>query len=157
MRQICSSKRILSRKQTADIEVTVHPDCRLMNRTVLTIEDQPDIRRLIRMTLEFQGFEVLEAGGGKEGLEMMRAKRPDLILLDVMMPGVDGLTVSKTLAADPVMRRIPVVMLSALGQTHDIEAGLGSGARAYLTKPFSPWDLLELVTRLIDEAQVAPT
>jgi len=85
-----------------------------MSRRILTIDDQSDIRRLIRMTLEFEGFEVLEASGGEEGLAMARKHQPDLILLDVMMPGLNGLAVSKTLAADPVLRQIPVVMLTAL-------------------------------------------
>jgi DNA-binding response OmpR family regulator len=124
-----------------------------MSRTILTIEDQPDIRRLIRMTLEFKGFHVIEAGGGAEGLELARRQCPDLILLDVMMPGVDGLSVGRTLATDPVLSRIPVVMLSALGTPGDMDAGLKAGARAYLVKPFGPWELLALVDQLIEQAQ----
>ena len=124
-----------------------------MAHTVLTIEDQPDIRRLIRMTLEFKGFEVLEAGDGLSGLALARQARPDLILLDVMMPGMDGLTVGKTLAEDPELRRIPVVMLSALGSAADKSAGMASGVRDYLVKPFSPWELLEKVGQLIAAAR----
>lgn len=119
-----------------------------MPHTVLTIEDQPDIRRLIRMTLEFQGHQVIEAGNGEEGLRLARSARPDMILLDVMMPGLNGLTVSRMLAADPVLCSIPTVMLSALGGSADVEAGLATGVQAYLVKPFSPWELLELVQRL---------
>jgi len=126
-----------------------------MKRTSLTIEDQPDIRRLIRMTLEFKSFDVLEADGGEAGLAIARTGRPDLILLDVMMPGMDGRSVNRALAADPQLKDIPVVMISALGQESDIHAGLEAGARAYLVKPFSPWELLELVNRLIDEPQAA--
>lgn len=122
-----------------------------MPATILSIEDQPDIRRLIRMTLEFKGYAVLEAGHGEEGLRMAREKQPDLILLDVMMPGISGLDVSRTLASDPRVQRIPVVMLSALGASTDIEAGLTTGVRAYLVKPFSPWELLDLVARLLSE------
>ena len=125
-----------------------------MPHTVLSIEDQPDIRRLIRMTLEFKGHRVLEAGDGVEGLRLARAERPDLILLDVMMPGMDGLTVSRTLITDPQLCGIPVIMLSALGTEGDVEAGLDSGARAYLVKPFSPWELLQKVDQL---ATAAPT
>ena len=123
-----------------------------MTATILTIEDQPDIRRLIRMTLEFKGFEVLEAADGPQGLAIARARRPALILLDVMMPGVDGLTVSRTLAADPVLGRIPLVMLSALGTPADVQAGLSTGVHAYLVKPFSPWELLDMVERLTSGA-----
>jgi CheY-like chemotaxis protein len=126
-----------------------------MTRTVLTIEDQADIRRLIRMTLEFKGFTVLEASGGAEGLAMARRHKPDLILLDVMMPGIDGLTVGTTLTADPVLNKIPVVMLSALGAPTDIEAGLRTGVQGYLVKPFSPWELLALVDKLIEAAAQA--
>jgi CheY-like chemotaxis protein len=86
-----------------------------MSVTVLTIEDHPDIRRLIRMTLEFKGYRVLEAGSGEAGIALARTEKPALILLDVTMPGMDGLTASRTFAADPVLGRIPVVMLSALG------------------------------------------
>ncbi len=127
-----------------------------MKRTVLTIEDQADIRRLIRMTLEFKGFEVLEAGDAAQGQSLARSQRPDLILLDVMMPGVDGLSLSRTLAADAALRQIPVVMLSALGAPEDIDSGLQTGARAYLIKPFSPWELLALVDRLIAETRGTP-
>jgi DNA-binding response OmpR family regulator len=123
-----------------------------MSHKVLTIEDQPDIRRLIRMTLEFKGFEVIEAADGALGLGMARKEHPDLILLDVMMPGMDGLTVARTLSTDPDLRRIPVVMLSALGAAADQAAGLDAGSRAYLVKPFSPWELLDKVAGLIAEA-----
>lgn len=119
-----------------------------MSKTVLTVEDQPDIRRLIRMTLEFKGYQVVEASSGTEGLEAARRHRPDLILLDKMMPGMDGLTVSRTLAADPTLASIPRVMLSALGMAEDRKTGLEAGVVAYLVKPFSPMELLNLVDRL---------
>ena len=119
-----------------------------MTRTVLTIEDQADIRRLIRMTLEFKGFRVLEAANGPDGLQLARSQQPDLILLDVMMPGMDGLTVSQTLADDAALQRTPVIMLSALGTADAVQAGLQTGARAYLVKPFSPWELVALVDKL---------
>jgi DNA-binding response OmpR family regulator len=123
-----------------------------MSITVLTIEDQPDIRRLIRMTLEFKGFLVLEAGNGETGIGVARAKKPDLILLDVMMPGMSGLEVGRALAADPVLNAIPVVMLSAKATADDRAAGLQAGVRAYLVKPFSPLELLALVERLTERA-----
>jgi DNA-binding response OmpR family regulator len=119
-----------------------------MTCTVLTIEDQPDIRRLIRMTLEFKGFGVLEAANGPDGLQLARSRRPDLILLDVMMPGMDGLSVAQALASDPALRSVPVVMLSALGTADAVQAGLQAGAQHYLVKPFSPKELLALVDRL---------
>jgi DNA-binding response OmpR family regulator len=120
--------------------------------TVLAIEDKADIRRLIRMTLEFRDFAVLEAASGEEGLALARRERPDLVLLDVMMPGIGGLAAARTMAEDPELCRIPVVMLSALGTAADVDSGLLTGARAYLVKPFSPKQLLELVRELIDAA-----
>jgi CheY-like chemotaxis protein len=126
-----------------------------MTRTVLTIEDQPDIRRLIRMTLEYNGLAVLEAGDGAEGLAMARRHLPDVILLDVMMPGMDGLTVNRTLATDARLKHIPVVILSALGRAEDVKAGLETGVHAYLVKPFSPWELLDVVDKLTGKAECA--
>lgn len=120
-----------------------------MSHTILTIEDQDDIRRLIRMTLEFKGHRVLEAADGEQGMVMARSHRPDLILLDVMMPGIDGLTVGRRLAEDPMLCQIPTVMISALGAASDVENGLSTGVRAYLIKPFSPWELLDLTANLI--------
>ncbi|OYU27345.1 MAG: two-component system response regulator [Burkholderiales bacterium PBB2] len=126
-----------------------------MNRTIIAIDDQADIRKLIRMTLEFKNFRVIEAESGELGLQLVRSHRPDLILLDVMMPGLDGLTVSKTLAAEPELSHIPVVMLTALDRDHDIEAGLQTGARAYLIKPFSPMELIRLVAQLTEAGGAA--
>lgn len=127
-----------------------------MKLTVLSIEDQPDIRRLIRMTLEFKGIHVIEAGDGETGVRLAREHKPDVILMDVMMPGMDGLTASRLIMADPSTAHIPIVIISALGRTNDIDAGLETGGRAYLVKPFSPWELLDLVDQLTQH-QSAPT
>lgn len=124
-----------------------------MQHTILTIEDQPDIRRLIRMTLEFKGYRVIEAGDGTEGLAMARSESPDLVLLDVMMAGMNGLAVASRMKADPGLAGIPVVMLSALGLPGDVSAGMATGVQGYLVKPFSPRVLLALVERLLVEAQ----
>ena len=123
-----------------------------MPHKILTIEDTADIRRLIRMTLEFQGYDVIEASEGAQGLALARSQKPDLILLDVMMPGMDGLGVARQLCDDPVLGRIPVIMLSAMGATRDIQAGLQAGVKAYLVKPFSPRELLDMVGRLVATA-----
>jgi CheY-like chemotaxis protein len=116
---------------------------------VLVIDDQPDIRSLIRMTLEFEDMDVIEADNGKRGLELARLKHPDLILMDVMMPGDSGLTISKIIANDASLKGIPVVLLSAMGRQTDVDAGMASGAKAYLVKPFSPMGLVTLVQRLV--------
>ncbi len=123
-----------------------------MPHKILTIEDTADIRRLIRMTLEFQGYDVIEVSEGAQALALARSQKPDLILLDVMMPGMDGLGVARQLCDDPVLSRIPVIMLSAMGATRDIQAGLQAGVKAYLVKPFSPRELLDKVGRLVATA-----
>ena len=113
---------------------------------VLVVDDDATIRRLLQITLETEGFTVSTAGDGVEGLRMAQeAPRPDLVLLDIMMPGMDGLQVCHTLKNDPATQDMPVVLLSAKAQSHDIELGMRVGADDYITKP--P-DLLDLVARV---------
>ena len=118
-------------------------------KKVLIVEDHADIRRLIRMTLELDDHEIHEAASAAAGLEAARRLLPDVILLDVMLPGgVDGLTICRELRADPALRTMSIVMLSALGGKEDRERGLGAGADAYLVKPFSPLNLIETIDSL---------
>lgn len=117
---------------------------------VLIVDDQPDIRRLIRMTLEDEPFELQEAADGEQALAAVAAWRPDLILLDVMMPGrFDGLQVCASVRADPGSADTRVVLLSARADGQDRDAGHAAGADEYLTKPFSPLQLLETIDRLL--------
>lgn len=117
---------------------------------ILIVEDQADIRELVRMTLELERFEVEEAPDGDSALVLAARRPPDLMLLDVMMPGtVDGLGVCQRIKADARQRRTKVVMLSARGSDADRQAGLRAGADAYLTKPFSPRELLQVVARVL--------
>lgn len=119
-------------------------------KRILIVEDQPDIRKLIRMTLEFESHELHEAADGAYGLRMAQSVRPDLMLLDVMMPGsIDGLGVCERIKANGAFRRTKVVMLSARSQEADRQAGRRAGADAYLSKPFSPRQLLEVIGRVI--------
>jgi two-component system, OmpR family, phosphate regulon response regulator PhoB len=123
-----------------------------MNR-VLIVEDQTDIRKLIRMTLEFEDFEIHEASDGAFGLSMARAVKPDIVLLDVMMPGeMDGLQVCQHIKQDPATRHMKVVLLTARGQARDRESGQQAGADEYLVKPFSPLQLIETIERLLQPA-----
>ena len=118
-------------------------------KKILIVEDHADIRRLIRMTLEFEAFEIHEADDAATGWDMARALLPDLLLLDVMMPGpLNGLDLCRAVKADPALAGVPVVMLSARGNSIDREAGLAAGADAYLVKPFSPMQLLDLIGTL---------
>ncbi|MBL8316247.1 MAG: response regulator [Rubrivivax sp.] len=122
-------------------------------KRVLIVEDQPDIRKLIRMTLEFEDFEIHEASDGAFGWSMARATLPDIVLLDVMMPGeLDGLQVCQRLKQDSVTKHIKVVLLTARGQARDREAGQHAGADEYLVKPFSPLQLIETIERLLEAA-----
>lgn len=119
-------------------------------KCVLIIEDQADIRKLLRMTLEFADYEIHEASDGHFGLHLARATKPDIVLLDVMMPGeLDGLHVCRQIKSDPELRHVKVVMLTARGQDRDCEAGMLAGADEYLVKPFSPLRLIETVERLL--------
>jgi CheY-like chemotaxis protein len=119
-------------------------------KRLLIVEDQADIRKLIRMTLEFEDYDIHEAVNGVEGLRKAIEITPDLILLDVMMPGeLDGLAVCARVRADPALRQTKVVLLSARSQLQDFEAGTRAGADAYLAKPFGPLQLIESIERLL--------
>ena len=118
---------------------------------ILIIEDQADIRSLIRMTLEMGNNEIHEAENGDSGWHMVKALRPDLVLLDVMMPGsLDGLQVCQKVKSDPALKQIPVILLTARGQQSDFAAGKAAGANAYLTKPFSPLELIDTVEGMLN-------
>jgi two-component system phosphate regulon response regulator PhoB len=124
------------------------PEETIMKR-VLIVEDQADIRKLIHMTLEFEAYEIHEAADGVTGLRLARALRPDLMLLDVMMPGeLDGLQVCQRIKADAELAGIKIVLLTARGQARDREAGSKAGAEEYLVKPFSPLQLIDTIERL---------
>ena len=119
---------------------------------LLIVEDQPDIRRLVRWSLELEPHELHEAANGAEGLALARRVRPDLVLLDVMMPGdLDGLAVCSQLKADADLAGVRVVMLTARAQSTDRAAALAAGADAFLAKPFSPLELIETIARLLRE------
>jgi len=105
---------------------------------ILVIEDEEDIRELVRYNLEQENFSVSEAESGEAGLKAATQKKPDLILLDLMLPGKDGLQICRELKRDKTKRDIPVVMMTARGEESDIVTGLELGAEDYIVKPFSP-------------------
>ena len=118
-------------------------------KRVLIIEDQSDIRKLIRMTLEFENCEIHEADNGTSGLNIASVVRPDFVLLDIMMPGaMDGLQVCRAIKSMPALASVKVVLLTARGQVRDLEAGQKAGADEYLVKPFSPLELIHTMERL---------
>jgi two-component system phosphate regulon response regulator PhoB len=105
---------------------------------ILVVDDEEDILELVRYNLAREGYDVIRAASGEEGLEKVAATLPDLIVLDLMLPGIDGLEVAKRLKNDSKTRNIPIVMLTAKGEEADIVTGLELGADDYITKPFSP-------------------
>lgn len=106
--------------------------------TILVIEDETDILGLIRHHLERDQFRVVGAGSGEDGVRIARREPPDLVLLDLMLPGMDGLEVCRVLRSDPATRQVPIVMLTARTEESDVVAGLELGADDYITKPFRP-------------------
>ena len=117
---------------------------------VLVIDDEAPIRLLCRVNLEAEGMQVLEAADGPAGLEKARAERPDVVLLDVMMPGLDGWRVAEELLDDPRTESIPIVFLTARAELRDRARGIDLGGIDYVTKPFNPVELAPLVRELLD-------
>ena len=112
---------------------------------ILIAEDEPDIRELVAFTLRFAGHEVVATSNGEEALNKASEIIPDIILMDVRMPRMTGYDACRAMKADPVLRDIPVVFLSAKGQDSEIQTGLEAGAEEYLLKPFAPDQLTERV------------
>jgi DNA-binding response OmpR family regulator len=120
-----------------------------MAAKVLVIDDEAPIRLLCRVNLEAENMEVVEAEDGTQGLELARAEQPDVILLDVMMPGLDGWEVLHRLLEDETTKEIPIVFLTARAELRDRARGLELGGVDYVTKPFNPTELAPLVQELI--------
>jgi two-component system, OmpR family, phosphate regulon response regulator PhoB len=118
---------------------------------VLVCDDEQVLRALVRATLDGEGHEVVEARDGDEALEQAREHSPDLIVLDMMMPGRSGIDVLAELRRDAMLCRTPVVMLSARTQLSDRETAVQSGADRYLPKPFSPLELAQIVEQLLEK------
>jgi two-component system phosphate regulon response regulator PhoB len=124
---------------------------------VLVVEDDEDILELVRYNLAKEGYQVTCAGSGEEALDRVRSKRPDLVVLDLMLPGIDGLEVCKLLKKDPKTEHVPVVMLTAKGEEADVVAGLELGADDYVTKPFSPRVLIARIRAVLRRKAKEPT
>lgn len=116
---------------------------------IVVIEDEPDILELLQFNLGREGYEVAAAGTGTEGLATVRRETPDLVLLDLLLPGVDGLDVCRQLRADPETRDVPIIMVTAKGEESDVVLGLGLGADDYVQKPFSPRELIARVRAVL--------
>lgn len=121
-------------------------------RKILIVDDQPAVRELVRVTLEVGNYQIFSAQNGQEALEIARAKHPDVILLDIKMPGssVSGLEVCRYLKEDPTTVNIYIIIISASGQRDDIAAGALAGADDYFTKPFSPTALINKIENVVE-------
>ncbi len=122
-------------------------------RRILIVDDDPVILRLLKVNFEMEGFAVMTAENGEDGVAAATRDVPDIILLDVMMPGMDGLQAAEKLRAQSSTKEIPIIFVSAKAQSVDVKAGLQAGAVDYVTKPFDPVELVEKVENLLAQTQ----
>jgi len=120
-----------------------------MAETVLIVDDDPVVRRMLELGFQSEGFDVVTAADGIEGLEAMRSRKPHAVILDIMMPKLDGLKVMHEVISDDELRGLPVILLSAKATSLDVELGLKAGAADYVTKPCDPIDLVERVRSML--------
>jgi two-component system alkaline phosphatase synthesis response regulator PhoP len=128
-----------------------------MNHSILVVDDERDIRELIEYNLTKAGYRVQAAASGEECLELVSKAPPDLLLLDLMLPGINGLEVCRTLKRDAQLERLPIIMISARGEESDVIVGLELGADDYVAKPFSPRVLLARVKSVLRRSQTPKT
>lgn len=123
---------------------------------ILIIEDDSDISELVQYNLEREGYKVVTSANGESGFSQAMTHRPDLIILDLMLPGLDGLSVCRKLRAHPTTAEVPIVMLSAKGEESDVVIGLELGADDYVAKPFSPKELLARIRAVLRRPRQSP-
>lgn len=127
-----------------------------MNRNkIVVIEDEPDIMEIVSYNLKREGYSVIGVNRGDAALNIIRNESPNLVILDLMLPGMDGLSICQQMKSDPIVRDIPVIIISAKGEESDIVIGLELGADDYLAKPFSPRELLARVKVVLRRGPVA--
>jgi two-component system alkaline phosphatase synthesis response regulator PhoP len=118
-------------------------------KTILVVDDEEDVLELVKYNLEKNGYRVTTASTGEEAINKARSILPNLVLLDLMLPGIDGLEVCKQLKSNPKTEHVPVIMLTAKGEESDVVVGLEVGADDYITKPFSPKVLIARIRRIL--------
>jgi len=120
-----------------------------VGQKILVVEDEPDFRVALRMRLEANGYDIVEANDGPGGLDAVRLQNPDLIILDVMLPGMSGFQVARLLKCSAQYKHVPLMMLTVMSQAADRKMGQAAGADAYLTKPYRSQELLNTIAELI--------
>lgn len=121
----------------------------MAEKSILIVEDEPDIIMLVKRSLSQKAFRLLEAESGTVALDLLKKEKPDLILLDVMMPDMDGFEVCRQIKADETLKTIPVVFLTVRNNQEDMERGRRAGALGYFTKPFDPFKLSNEIEKLL--------
>ena len=127
-----------------------------MAKKILIVEDYPHIVDVLKIRLESAGYQVVAAGDGQEGLNLARSEKPDLIMLDVMLPKINGYKVCRFLKFDAKYKNIPIFLLTARGKPEDIETGKATGADEYIIKPYDPQELLALIRRYLAPSKDVP-
>jgi CheY-like chemotaxis protein len=122
-----------------------------VSRRILVVDDDPRLLHVVSMYLSIEGYDVDTAPNGEEGLQHLEAQRPDLVILDVMMPGIDGLEACRRIKSNPETRQIPVVLFTALSRTDDVESGRAAGANRFINKPFSLIGLGAVIRSFLSE------
>ena len=119
-------------------------------KKILIVDDQKEIRELVEVTLRLEDYQIFQAKSGDEAIKLARAEKPDLVIMDVMMPGgIDGLEATRVLKNDPETKGCQIIMLTGKGQQDDQEKGLKAGADDYFSKPFSPLELIKKVEEVL--------
>jgi two-component system phosphate regulon response regulator PhoB len=126
------------------------------NKQILVVDDEEDILELVRFNLTREGHQVFCADSGEKAVEIMKSKSVDLMVLDLMLPGMDGFAVAKWVKNNPLIRHVPIIMLTAKGSESDVVAGLELGAEDYVTKPFSPRILVARIHKVLHRAAQVP-
>lgn len=127
----------------------------MSNKKIVVVEDEPDILEVLSYNLKREGFDVATALDGIQGLALVERNRPDLVLLDLMLPGMDGLEICRQVKNNKQLAHIPVIMVTAKGEESDVVLGLGIGADDYIAKPFSPRELIARVKAVLRRAQIS--
>ena len=121
-----------------------------MNK-ILIVDDQPEVRELVEITLKSDNFQIFQAMNGENAINIARKEKPDLIIMDIMMPGkIDGIEATRILKNDPETKEILIIILTAKGQAGDVEKGYKAGADDYFIKPFSPLDLIKKIDEVFE-------